>query len=53
MYQADNYYAPEADGGIIWNDLEFAIDWGLAEPILSEKDGKLPTFKEIEAQLDF
>ena len=42
LYKADNYYAPEADGGIRWNDPELAIDWGVDEPVLSDKDDKSP-----------
>ena len=38
LYKADNYYAPEADGGIRWNDPEIGVDWGIENPILSEKD---------------
>ena len=46
MYKADNYYAPEADGGIRWNDPELAIDWSVAEPILSQKDAEAPLLKD-------
>jgi len=46
MYKADNFYAPEADGGICWNDPELAIDCGIGEPILSEKDQKSPWLKD-------
>lgn len=46
MYKADNFYAPEADGGIRWNDPELAIDWGIDEPILSAKDQSSPWLKE-------
>ena len=46
LYKADNYYAPEADGGIRWNDPELAVDWGIAEPILSEKDACSPFLKD-------
>lgn len=46
MYKADNFYAPEADGGIRWNDPELAVDWGIEEPILSDKDSKSPWFKD-------
>ena len=51
MYKADNYYAPEADGGIRWNDLEFVIDWGVEKPILSDKDANSPFFKDIEDKI--
>lgn len=46
LYKADNYYAPEADGGIRWNDPEIGVDWGVAEPILSDKDRNAPFLKD-------
>lgn len=46
LYKADNYYAPEADGGIRWNDPDIGIDWGIENPVLSEKDKKNPLFKD-------
>lgn len=46
LYKADNYYAPEADGGIRWNDPELAIDWGVENPILSHKDETSPFLKD-------
>ena len=47
LYKADNYYAPEADGGIRWNDPEIGVDWGIEKPILSAKDEKNPFLKEL------
>ena len=47
LYKADNYYAPEADGGIRWNDPEIGVDWGIENPILSEKDKKNPFLSEL------
>lgn len=49
MYKVDAYYAPEADGGISWNDPALAIDWPLAAgqtPLLSDKDARLPTLAD-------
>lgn len=46
LYKADNFYAPEADGGIRWNDPELCIDWGTDSPILSDKDAKAPFLKD-------
>lgn len=46
LYKADNYYAPEADGGIRWNDPELGIDWGVTEPVLSAKDSSSPLLKD-------
>lgn len=48
LYKADNYYAPEADAGIRWNDLEIGVEWGIEEPILSEKDKKNPFLKDCK-----
>ncbi len=47
LYKADNYYAPEADGGIRWNDPEIGVDWGIENPILSAKDEKNPFLSEL------
>ena len=47
LYKADNYYAPEADAGIRWNDPEIGVDWGVEEPILSAKDEKHPFLKDL------
>ena len=46
LYKADNYYAPEADGGIRWNDPEIGVDWGVENPILSQKDENAPLLKD-------
>ena len=46
LYKADNYYAPEADGGIRWNDPEVGVDWGVESPILSQKDANAPFLKD-------
>lgn len=44
IYKCDDYYHPEAEGGLIYNDPALAIDWRIpsAEVLLSEKDAKLP-----------
>lgn len=51
VYKADNYYDPQADRNIIWNDEEINIEWGIENPILSEKDKKAP--KLSESDVDF
>lgn len=48
LYKADNYYAPEADAGIWWNDPDIAVEWGVENPILSEKDKKNPFLKDYK-----
>ena len=48
LYKADNYYAPEADAGIRWNDPEIDVEWGVENPILSEKDKNNPFLKDCQ-----
>ena len=48
LYKASGEYNPQADRGILWNDSDINIDWGIGfEPILSEKDKCQPTLKEV------
>ncbi len=48
LYKTSKEYYPQADRGILWNDKELNIDWGIDfEPLLSEKDKNQPTLKEI------
>lgn len=49
-YKVSDFYAPECDGGVIWNDPDLALPWPLkgAAPILSDKDQALPRLSELE-----
>ena len=49
QYKCDNFYAPQSDSGIIWNDPDLKIDWPIENPILSEKDGKQQFFRDFNA----
>ena len=42
QYKCDNYYAPQSEGALAWNDPEIGIDWRIPQDkiILSEKDRK-------------
>ena len=48
LYKADNYYAPEAEGGIRWDDPELGVDWGVEDPIISTKDKNNPVLNTIK-----
>ena len=49
-YKVDEYYNPDSDSGIIWNDKDLLIDWNLdIKPVLSVKDLKLISFKELKS----
>lgn len=50
-YKCTDFYSPEHDGGVLWNDEDIAIEWpldGIEEVLLSEKDKKQKTFKELD-----
>lgn len=53
QYKCDNYYAPESEGAIAWDDPDLAIDWQIPydKVILSEKDRKHPALKDIKDTL--
>ncbi len=42
-YMCTNYYHKDSEGGLLWNDGQLAIDWGVSNPVLSDKDKLLPT----------
>jgi len=47
LYKCSNYYSPEDERGILWNDPGLAIDWPIKDPILSEKDAVYPLFSDL------
>ncbi|MDE6555656.1 MAG: dTDP-4-dehydrorhamnose 3,5-epimerase [Duncaniella sp.] len=51
QYKCDNYYCPEADGGISILDPSLGIDWGMAleDAILSDKDKRHPLLKDFNS----
>ena len=50
QYKCTDYYDPSDEGGVIWNDPDVAIDWPIDEPLLSGKDAKLPSLKDLANQ---
>lgn len=51
LYKADNFYNYENDRSILWNDPEINVNWGVDNPIVSEKDLKAPLLKDSD--IDF
>ena len=48
IYKCTDFYAPESDGAVRWDDPDIAIDWGLmGDPVLSEKDAKAPSLADL------
>lgn len=48
VYKVDNLYSKENDRGIRFNDPEIGVDWGVEEPILSQKDTTSPFLKDSD-----
>jgi dTDP-4-dehydrorhamnose 3,5-epimerase len=48
MYKCTEAYAPEAEGGVIWNDPDLAIGWPIQQPTLSAKDAKYPRLRDLD-----
>lgn len=51
QYKCDNFYHPESEGAIRWDDETLNIDWGinLSDAIISDKDKVTPLFKEFKS----
>lgn len=54
-YKVSDFYAPDCDGGIVWNDPTIGIDWPLPEDgaVLSDKDIALPTLAEFDSPFEY
>ena len=50
VYKVDNFYSPQHDRGIAWNDPDLNINWPTPNPILSDKDTKHPHLQDLETQ---
>jgi dTDP-4-dehydrorhamnose 3,5-epimerase len=50
VYKCSDYYAPECDGAVLWNDPDIGIDWPQVDaPILSDKDAAAPRLAEFDS----
>ena len=55
QYKCDNYYAPQSEGAIAWNDPRIGIDWRIpaSDVLLSDKDRKHPSLEEAPELFDY
>ncbi|MGR3630919.1 MAG: dTDP-4-dehydrorhamnose 3,5-epimerase [Limimaricola soesokkakensis] len=56
VYKCSDYYAPETEGAIRWNDPGIGIDWGLPEgtrPVVSDRDAGAPWLSEIDSPFTY
>ena len=54
VYKCSDYYAPETEGTVLWNDPEIGIEWPtVSAPILSDKDADAPLLADFESPFVF
>lgn len=47
-YKCTRYYSRESESGLRWNDPDLNINWGISNPLVSEKDAALPLWKGLK-----
>lgn len=47
QYKCTDYYIPEDEGGLLWNDPQVNIPWPIEQPLLSAKDQRNPTLAQL------
>src|SRR5262249_25847515 len=52
LYKVTNYYAPDFDRGILWNDPDLGIEWPVEGPNLSDADRTRPRLRDIPSYFD-
>ena len=55
QYKCDNYYAPQSEGALAWDDPDLGIDWRIpaAEIVLSKKDKAHPRLKDADGLFEY
>jgi dTDP-4-dehydrorhamnose 3,5-epimerase len=50
QYKCSDYYYPDGERGVFWNDPSLEINWQVDDPIISEKDQRQPLLKNVPAE---
>lgn len=53
QYVTDNFYAPESDRSIRWDDPEIGVEWNVENPVLSPKDANAPALKDCDCNFEY
>jgi dTDP-4-dehydrorhamnose 3,5-epimerase len=51
LYKCSDFYDPGSEHGVRWSDPQLAIDWGIADPVVSAKDSRYPCLAELSPAL--
>lgn len=52
-YKVDEYYSPENDRSVCFCDPDIGVEWGIENPVLSEKDKNAPLLKDSDVEFNF
>ncbi len=53
VYKCSEYYDGAVERSLAWDDPEIGVDWGVADPLVSDRDRTAPRLAEIRASLPF
>lgn len=53
QYKVDEYYSPEQDRSIRFDDPELNVDWGIKSPTVSDKDKNAPLLKDSDVNFEY
>jgi dTDP-4-dehydrorhamnose 3,5-epimerase len=51
LYKVDTFYNPKGEAGILWNDPDLGISWPISDPLVSDRDKKLLSLKDVKKSL--
>lgn len=46
-YQCSDFYDPQSERGVMWNDPDLAIDWPVTDPVISDRDRRHPRLRDL------
>jgi dTDP-4-dehydrorhamnose 3,5-epimerase len=49
-YKCTDFYSPSDEGGLLWSDPDIGIEWPVSDPVLSQKDSRLPRLLEFSKE---
>ena len=50
LYKCTDFYAPDAERGILWSDPALGIDWPVKDPLISPRDSQFPLLRDVSAE---